>query len=149
MSINVLWVEEEPQSLRYERKLAEQQGWNITSADTVSRAMELINDTAFDLVVVDLILPSNDFHKQRGYVTPDAGIQFIEAIREPTRKGNTPANVPLLVVTAVVSPEQKARVVKKLTSDQYYLTKPLREDVCRNVFIELTQALDPSARNLL
>jgi CheY-like chemotaxis protein len=148
MSINVLWVEDEPDSLRYERKLAEQQGWNITSADTVSRAMTLINDTAFDLVVVDLILPLDDFHKQQGYVTPDTGIQFIDAVREPTRKGSTPANVPLLVLTAVISPEQKAKVTKKLISDQYYLTKPLQENAYRRVLTELIQKLNPSTRNL-
>jgi CheY-like chemotaxis protein len=142
MSLNVLWVDDEPQSLRYERILADQQGWNITSADTVSRAMELINNTAFDLVVIDLILPLDDFQKQRGYVTPDAGIQFVEAITEPTRKGSTPANVPLLVISAVISDEHKAKVVKKLVSTRYYLNKPVQEDIYRNILMELTHALE-------
>ena len=148
MSIDVLWVEEEQRSLRYEMRLAEQQGWNITYVDTVSRAIELMNDTAFDLIVVDLILPLEEFHKQRGFVTPKAGIQLIESIRDSSRKGRTPQNVPLLVISAVVSPEQKAKVVKTLASDRYYLTKPLEEDTYRRVLMELTEKLDSSVHNL-
>lgn len=147
MSIKVLWVEDEPSSLRYEWKLAEQQAWQITPADTVSRAKDLLNDTAFDLVVVDLILPLDDYHKQRGYVDPDAGVQLVESIRDSTRKGCTPPNVPLLVVTAVVSLDRKAKVVKKLASDRYYLSKPLQENVYCSILIELTQVLAQSTRN--
>lgn len=144
MLINVLWVEDEPQSVRYEQKLAEQHGWRIVFAETVSKALELISDTAFDLVVIDLILPLDDFHHQRGYVDPNMGIQLIEMIQEPTREGCTPPDVPLLVISAVVPPSP--RVIEKLTSERYYLSKPLQEEVYRDVLAELTQALDPSKR---
>ena len=147
MPIDVLWVEEEPQSLRYERRLAELQGWRIPSADTVSGAMELINGTRFDLVVADLILPEDDFDKERGVVTPNVGIQLIKWVRETTRQGKTPPDVPLLVITAVISPEQRFRVVDIVGSDRYYLNKPLSEDDCLRTFSELTEALKPSMRN--
>jgi CheY-like chemotaxis protein len=150
MSIKVLWVDDEPQSLRYEWILAQQQGWHITSADTVSKAMGLIKDTAFDLVVVDLILPWDDFRKQRGNVDPNAGIRLIESIAEPTRTGRTPPDVPLCVITAAdVSIGRKAQENEKLSSIRYCLNKPLEEKVYRDVLQEITQALDPSTRNLL
>jgi len=149
MPIKVLWVEEEPQSLRYEMKLAEQQGWEITAVATASEALELMNDAAFDLVVVDLILPADSFQLQRGLVDPEVGMQLITSIRDPGRKGCTLPDVPLLVITAVVSPRQKAQVVEKLTSDRYYLTKPLQNEVYREVLIELTQAWDPSKHSPL
>ena len=145
MTIKVLWVEDEPASLRYEQIVAEQAGWQITSADTVSKALELIKDTVFDLIVADIILPHDDFEKQRGFVDPEAGIQMLESIRDSARTSGTPPNVPMLVITAGMSPEQKTKVVKKLSSSRYYLNKPLDELEYRNIVKELTQVLELSA----
>lgn len=146
MSINVLWVEDEQNSMSYEVALAELQHWQITWADTAARGLELVRDTAFDLVVVDLILPQNDFEKTRGFVDAVAGVHLIESVREPTREGCTPPDVPILVITAVVTDEIKAKVLDKLESSRYYLNKPLEEGVYREVVRELTQRLDPFAQ---
>jgi CheY-like chemotaxis protein len=141
MTIQVLWVEDEPSSLRYERKVAEQAGWQITSANTVSKALDLIRDNTFDLVVADIILPRNDLERQQGFVDPDAGIQMLEAIRDSNRTSGTPRSVPILVVTAVVSIEQKAKIVKKLLAPRYYLSKPVNDNEYRKMVKELTEAL--------
>jgi CheY-like chemotaxis protein len=146
MPIKVLWVEDEPSSLRFERILAEQHGWHVTLAETGSRGFELVRDTTFDLVVVDLILAQNEYEKKRGHVDPYVGIHFIESVRERTRSGRTPPDVPILVITAVATPALKARVVEKLESERYYLTKPLEEEVYGEVVGELTQRLAPSGR---
>jgi CheY-like chemotaxis protein len=146
MSLNVLWVEDEPDSLRAEVILARNHGWNITWADTVKQSLDLLRDTVFDLVVVDLILPPTDYEKKRGFVDVKAGIGLIGSIREPGRQGRTPPNVFLLVITAVVTDELKAQVVKELESDRYYLNKPLVEEVYIAVVNELTQRLESCAQ---
>jgi CheY-like chemotaxis protein len=147
MTIQVLWVEDEPASLRYERIVAEQAGWQIASADTVSKALELIRDTIFDLVVADIILPHDDFEKRRGFVDPDAGIQLLESIRDPARTSGTPSNVPVLVVTAGTSTEQRAKIVEKLSSSRYYLNKPVDEETYVKIVEELTQILKTSTQH--
>lgn len=144
MSINVLWVEDEPSSLRYEVILAERHGWRITWADTVKRGLELLRDIAFDLVVVDLILSRDDFEKGRGFVDANAGVSLVESIREPSRKGLTPPNVPLLVITAVVNKETRDKVLVKLETSRFYQTKPLHEKAYRDVVRELTERLGSS-----
>jgi CheY-like chemotaxis protein len=144
MPIRVLWVEDEPDSIRYEMLIAEQHGWHITWAGTVSGAQGLVRDTAFDLVVIDLILPMTDYEKSRGLVDPHAGIHFIESVREPTRSGRTRPDVPMLVLTAVDEHELQLRVLGMLESERYYLVKPLREETYREVVAELTQRLGPS-----
>jgi CheY-like chemotaxis protein len=145
MVIKVLWVEEEPNSLRFERILAQQHGWQITSVETVSDASRLLNDERFDLVIVDLILPLDEFRKARGHVDPDAGLGLVDSIRNSARMGRTPATVPLLVVSAVVSPDRKARVVAKLTTERYYLNKPVDESAYRSILMELTAMLSQTA----
>lgn len=144
MSIKVLWVEDEPNSMTYEVMLAEQRGWHITSAETASRALDLVRDRSFDLVVVDLILPQNNYEKERGHFDPYAGIHLIESVRQRTTSGHTPPDVPILVITAVVTDDLRARVLDKLESSRYYLNKPLEEGVYREVVRELTERLDRS-----
>jgi CheY-like chemotaxis protein len=146
MTIKVLWVEDEPGSLRYEQGVAKGEAkWQITQANTVSQALDLIRDNTFDLVVADMILPPDDSKRQRGSVDPDAGIQLLESIRDSGRTGGTPPSVPILVITAVVSIEQKAKIVEKLSTPRYYLNKPLNENEYRKIVKELTEALESSA----
>jgi CheY-like chemotaxis protein len=136
--IKVLWVEEEQDSLRYERGIAIGQGWDITSASTVSEAMDLVSKDHFDLIVADLILPPDEFAKARGSVDVNAGIRFLEWIRSATHESRTPPTVMVVVITAVVSPETKSRVAEKLVPSQYYINKPLR----RERYLELIHELN-------
>jgi len=144
MSLNVLWIEDEPNSLSYEVVVAEQCGWHITWADTVARGLELLRDLVFELVVIDLILPANNDEKVRGYVGAGAGARLIQLIRDAARRGRTPASVPVLVISASVADDIKAKVVDRLGSARYYLHKPLNEQAYRDVVKELTERLASS-----
>lgn len=146
VQIGVLWVEDEPQSMRSERLIAEKLGWHITQADKVSKGLELVRDERFDLVVTDLLLPRNDFEAARGFRDAGAGVSFIESIREPGRHGRTPPDVPILVITAVVADQIKAKVLAKLESSRLYLSKPLYEEAYLEIVRELTQKLAASAQ---
>jgi CheY-like chemotaxis protein len=141
MSINVLWVEDERESLLYEINLAKRQNWEITFVDNVKNALDRIKDYSYDLIVLDLILPADNYSKLRRHVDPNVGLEFINTIRDPTRIGCTRSDVRLLVLSAVASDDRKAKVVEKLESDKYYLNKPLHEEIYNDIIKEITQSI--------
>ncbi len=144
MSINVLWVEDEPSSMRYEQQLAKNEGWAITFADTVSEALELIREKDFDLIVVDLIMPMDDFEKKRGYANPESGTRLVKDITNSGREGRTQPNVPILVITAM-GQEDGREVIKELPTTRYYINKPIVDiDGYCKVLKELTQKVQCS-----
>jgi CheY-like chemotaxis protein len=144
--LNVLWLEDEPDSVRCEVMVARAHGWNVTCAETVAQALELVRDETFDLVVADLIVPPADYEKKRGFVDAYAGIHFIELVRDQTRSGRTPPDVPILIMTAVVTEELKGRVLGKLESSRFYLNKPIEEETYLEVVKQLTQKIQPPAQ---
>jgi CheY-like chemotaxis protein len=141
MTINALWVEEEPSSLRYERGRVKYLGWNITSCDTVVEASKLIRAQAFDVVILDLILPTDESALRKGMVSTEAGIALLNDIRNQMRPGPTPPDVPLLVVSAIGSKEQRFAVVKMLSSERYFIQKPVDEKAFLRAVHELDQKI--------
>ncbi len=128
MSFSVLWVEEEPWTVRFERILAKAKDWIITSVESAAEARRLVSTQHFDAIIVDLNIPTDEFNRLCGKVDVDAGFDLIECIRclDPAVSTTSP-DVPLLVITAVASPERKARVCEHLASSRHYLQKPLGE----------------------
>jgi CheY-like chemotaxis protein len=141
MAINVLWVEEEPSSLRYERSRVAQLGWNLTECTTVAEASKLIQNRIFDLIILDLILPKDESTLKNGMVDTEAGISLLKYIRDPQRLGKTALNVPVLVVSAIGSPEQRSEVIKMLTSERYFVRKPINEIIFIQIINELNKQL--------
>jgi CheY-like chemotaxis protein len=109
MSLKVLWVDDEPNSLSYEMRVCELQGWLITCQGNVADALDIARSETFDLVVTDLIMPNNSFEEQRKFETPTAGLDFIKALRTRPPGSGTPADVPILVITADFKGAQIAR----------------------------------------
>ena len=147
MSLHVLWVDDEPQSLRYERRLAELHDWNIESALNTESALDLTSKNTFDLLIVDIILPRSQYEQDRGYVNADAGIELLRALRDPGRCASTPADVPIAVITAVVSSEKLARIKDLLGANPKYLAKPIAEEEYERLVTNLSQALSTSSRS--
>jgi CheY-like chemotaxis protein len=144
MSINVLWVEDEPASMRWEHLTAQNEGWIITFADTVSKALELMKDRFFDLIVVDLIIPDDEFQKRRGFAGPQSGIRLVRSIRDTGRVGLTKNDVPLLAITAM-GQETAKEVIKELSSTRYYINKPITDtEAYTRLIHEISQRLKKS-----
>lgn len=141
MRLCMLWVDDEPDSLRYECKIAENLGWHITFVTTVFDALELLRDQYFDLVITDLIFYEDRFEQDRGLVKIDAGIVLIEAIRDSNRKGSTLSTTPLLIISGVISPSKLEKVIPKIGSNSYYLSKPLVGDEYLNILVEMTDKI--------
>ena len=144
MTLNVLWVEDEPSSMRFELILAKKEGWIVTIANTVSKALELIKNISFDLIVVDLIMPDDEFQETRGYANAEAGIGLVRSIRDTSRGGPTNPDIPLLVITAI-DRESAKEVLRELPSARYYINKPVDIDIYQELIHEITQQLEKTS----
>lgn len=136
--IEVLWVEDEPHTLRYERRLAEAFGWRITTCDTVEQAIHLLKTNSYDLVIVDLMLPMDEYNKRRGFLDPGAGVALLTHIRDPRRDDATPPSVTTLVITAVISSDTRAEVLNYV-DDRHFLSKPVDEKQYIETVQEITK----------
>lgn len=148
MMIRTLWLDDEFTTVPYELTLASSLGCEVTKASTGEEALRLTAQTRFDLVIIDLILPKDEYHRQRGQVDADTGIRLLAAVRDPSRRGATPSDVRVLVATAVVSDDKKALVLPYLSCPDDYLTKPFSlqprtfEETLRRVARDLDAHLD-------
>ena len=146
MTIKVLWVDEEPHTLRYESRLAEARGWKITWVSSADEGMHLVKRRRFDLLVVDLILPLDEYENQRGVTDVENGLRLVEQIRVPDRKGRTPCDVPMVVVSAVITPKRLNRVLGFLSSRQFLLSKPIPTARFNELLSSVDKLLIPEAR---
>jgi CheY-like chemotaxis protein len=134
-------TDDEPHSLRYETTVAASGGWNVTFADTAARAVELLDTRQFRLVLLDLILPRDDYNKERGLTDPDVGIHLLRSIRARQASSPTPPTVRVLVVSCVVSEDICAIAGASLIDAHDFLRKPLFADFAKTVD-RVTQELE-------
>ena len=149
MSFSVLWVEEEAWTLRFERRLAEARGWTMFAVESAAEARKLASVQHFDAIIVDLNIPSDEFNRLCGKVDIDAGFALIKSIRslDPVVSATLP-DLPLLVITAVASPERKAKVCEYLASSRHYLHKPLVEAEYESALSELHVLMEQRSATL-
>jgi two-component system alkaline phosphatase synthesis response regulator PhoP len=101
---NILLVEDE-ENLHETLKLnLEMEGYSVTSAFDGSKAIRMIQEEYFDLIIMDVMLPEMD------------GISVTENIRLQNN------DVPVLMLSAKNSGQDRVRGLKKGADD--YLTKP-------------------------
>ncbi len=94
------------------RRFLEESGFRVTDAGNASEARQFLNGIAFDLLVVDIMMPG------------ETGLEFLADIR----KSN---NVPALFLTAMSDPENRIEGLETGADD--YMSKPFepRELVLR------------------
>jgi CheY-like chemotaxis protein len=141
MPIDVLWVEDEKSTLRYEQTYALANGWNIKTVDTVEAAQNEIQNKEYPLILMDLILPRNNYFLKRGEVDADIGIELLQWIRDPFRKGKTRPDVLVFIISAVLSQDRIGKVMEILNNRGYYLNKPLTVGGFEKTFIEIMDIL--------
>jgi two-component system, OmpR family, response regulator ArlR len=103
----VLIVEDEP-ALRQSYQRAFQPRYDLIFASTGAEAMELLNERAPDVAVLDMRLPDTD------------GIELLRRIRQ--RK----PTLPVIITTAYMSIEPQLKVLDLTYSG--YIVKPFRLD---------------------
>ena len=126
--MKALWLDEEPHSLTYELKLLTARGWAVDLSSHVQDAKTRIANERYDVLICDLILPRDSFDCTTCFVDTDAGLEFIEHLRNPRRLGETPATVPIIVCTARLAAGAALSKFESPAAVLLLLTKPIPED---------------------
>ncbi|MEW6221323.1 MAG: response regulator [Thermodesulfobacteriota bacterium] len=106
---HVLLVEDEFCNRTIAASLIEQAGWRVTAVDNGRRAVEILQQTAFDLVLMDVQMPVLD------------GLAATAAIRQ--QEGPTGGHVPIVAMTAHAMPEDRQRCLA--AGMDAYISKPI------------------------
>jgi DNA-binding response OmpR family regulator len=119
---HILLVDDDPDILVLERKILEREGYAISTADDGSRAMEMLGEQDFDLLLLDIMMPGIDgfevsrFIQQRSDAEP-VPIVFVTArddpssMREGFRSGGT------VFLSKPFTANQLVRLVKAMIGD--------------------------------
>ena len=102
--MRVLVVEDDPKILSFVRKGLKEQGFNVEAAADGDEGFDLATATAFDVIVLDIMLPGRD------------GLSILRSLRE---QKNT---VPVILLTARSALNERVEGLELGADD--YLTKP-------------------------
>jgi adenylate cyclase len=105
----ILAVDDEPANLALLRKLLRHQGYDVTEATDGRSAIREVVEAAPDLVCLDVMMPDLD------------GIEVCQQLRRMPEH----AGLPILLLTALNRPEDKARGLEAGAND--FLSKPFDE----------------------
>ena len=92
--VRVLLVDDDLDARRLLRRILEECGAVATDVDSVRSALEVIDQTVFDILVSDLGMPGAD------------GFELIEELRS---RGHSAQNLPAVALTAFARPEDRRR----------------------------------------
>ncbi len=115
----ILIIEDEESLLKLETILLTVKGYEVSGASTGVDALRKLTDEAFDLILLDIMLPDID------------GFEICRQIKGIPRN----AEVPVVMLTARKSDEDKERGVAVGASA--YLTKPFKSAVIIGVIEDL------------
>ena len=121
----ILLVEDEEQLLSLTEALLDERGYQVSTAQTGQSALEALECSTFDLVILDLNLPDRD------------GLEVLSKFRE----GN---QVPVIIVSARTDGKDRIDAFDRGADD--YLTKPFlpKELLARmNVFLRRNTPAKP------
>ena len=106
--VNIMVVEDDPNTRKLMLAILSQNGYEVISAENGGHALELLDKKHVDLIILDIMMPVMD------------GYRFTEVLRE----GN--CNLPILMVTAKETPHDKKKGF--ITGVDDYMVKPFDEE---------------------
>lgn len=109
--MNVLFIEDDRMNRRVVRDMLDVAGAAMTEAESAEEGLQLIEECAFDLILVDLRMPGMD------------GITAIGHIRA---RPDAKAALPVIVVTADIAPDLRDRCLSAGADE--VLFKPVAMD---------------------
>ncbi len=126
MKAHILVVEDNLVNQRLHKKVIQAGGYQVTTADDGMEALELVEEQAFDLIVLDVMMPKLD------------GYEICRCLRKNKRT----AQVPILMLTALDSVENKIKGFEAGADD--YLSKPYDpEELLARIKVLLRRATKP------
>lgn len=105
---HILVVDDDKHSRQLFKAILENENYTVSTAEDGEKALEMMDSTHVDLVVLDVMMPNMD------------GYEFTRVLRE------TENNLPILMVSAKQLPEDKKKGFLVGTDD--YMTKPIDEE---------------------
>ncbi|MCK4994404.1 MAG: diguanylate cyclase [Candidatus Omnitrophica bacterium] len=118
---NILIVDDEEKDVEFLRRILQQENYDITIAENGKKALALLNEKKFDLVILDIILPDID------------GYDVCKKIKEDKQNNN----LPVLFYTNISAVDNKLIGLKMGASD--FLTK---NSDARELLIRVEMLLD-------
>ncbi len=112
---NILIIDDELSMREFLQILLTKEGYSVSTAGEGAKAIQLVEQENFDLVISDIKMPGM------------SGLEFLKQIRE---KGN---NAPVILITAYASPEDAVEAMKGGAYD--YITKPFNVDEIKSVIV--------------
>jgi CheY-like chemotaxis protein len=106
--MRILYVEDDSMNRRVVRDMFASLGMNLDEAPDVATGLKMVNESHFDAIVTDLMMPEAD------------GLALIGAIR---RRADAGASVPILVLTADTSDVARENCLQGGAND--VMTKPV------------------------
>lgn len=107
-NLNILVVDDEPDTLEFLRFFLSEQGANIQAVKSVTEAISCLNSTIPDLIISDLGMPERD------------GYNLIEYVRSlPLQNGR---DIPAIALTAYATETSRTQVLQ--AGYQIHLSKP-------------------------
>ncbi|WNO53022.1 response regulator [Stakelama saccharophila] len=109
--MNILFIEDDAMNRRVVRDMLDVAGASMAEADQAETGLRLIDEHAFDVVLLDLRMPGTD------------GFEVMRRIRE---RGDAKRDLPIIVVTADTAVDLRARCLKQGADE--VLFKPVAMD---------------------
>jgi DNA-binding NtrC family response regulator len=107
--LNILIVEDDPVTRKLLEKKLLKEGYEVECANNGSKAIDLLSEKLYDVVLTDLMLPGN--------IDGIGVLEYSKSKREKTE---------VILITAYASVESAVKTMKKGAAD--YLTKPINID---------------------
>ncbi len=104
----ILIIEDTPANMRLVVGILEREGYIVTPAETAEQGIELAQQIRFDLILMDIQLPTMD------------GLTAIRILREIDRVKTTP----IIALTAHAMKEEEAQILA--SGCDGYIAKPIR-----------------------
>lgn len=105
---SILVVDDSETNLVLLTAVLEDGGWEVQTAESAASAMEKLNSSPFDLILLDLLMPGID------------GFGMIDKLKSDERY----RNIPVIVISAVNNPDTKEKCLQKGAVD--YMPKPVK-----------------------
>jgi len=136
----ILHYEDQPEAVEAIHSLLENKlNLDLTKATSPKEVHEILAGNCFDLILLDIRIFSNDAIKKQVDWTRE-GLYFLQKLRKGDIPGPTRAEVPVLVLTAVVNTADHDKILEVGTSNGskcLYITKPAHLDTVEKAVMEL------------
>ncbi len=149
MAKRILFIDDEPEFVRPQVTALEDAGYEVILETNADRAVALLQEREFELIILDLIMPPRQKNRVLGDQELDyaeTGVKIHREVREELGLGD----IPIVFLTVVRDPDMRHEIrqrERKYGHRPVFLTKPVRTS---EVVAKVQEALgDPQSEELL